>query len=495
MLGAGLLQRGIGLGLIMILSRVLGPAGLGAFTFVQSTSSTFANIARLGIDAGSHVVLAGLKLPEEKVRAEAVIGQTLGMTLSLGVFTAVAMVGLASPIAERLFDSPGLEMFVVASAIVLVAQMLIQYCYTVFAGLHAFHRYSRIMAVSLLISAGMALAGAFWSGSWGCVVGFTMGQAINLVLLATGLRIEARSRGLRLRLALPGHESYRLLSIGLPFYLSNFLLLPTEFLALGLLTRSAGLDALGELRVVQSLMSVASTLAVALAGPRMSHLSAFDASERNPEPLLIQLKLSWILSLLVVIPLGAVWPWAIGFIFGNGYTEASQIGSLALTAFVPTLLTGAMVSALLVQRLARVLLVSGVAQAAGFALVAWILIPSYGLGGLLIAQAVGFAIAAAVLGVSLAIYYSRSIFRPWMIPLLALTASFLAFLAGLNGLDPNWVVRLMVSSAFLILALVVFYSSLSPSERSALINGRLVVVATVRRVARRILIAWPRSMR
>ena len=48
MLKVGLLQRALGLVQIMILSRVLEPKGLGAFTFVQSTTNTFAGMTRLG---------------------------------------------------------------------------------------------------------------------------------------------------------------------------------------------------------------------------------------------------------------------------------------------------------------------------------------------------------------------------------------------------------------------------------------------------------------
>lgn len=487
MLGVGLAQRGVGLVLIVVLSRLLGPSGLGTFTFVQSTSNTFAGMSRLGLDAGAHVTLAGLKLPEEKARAEAVLGEGLTLFLLLSAGTALGMVLFANLIASGLFGAPELGPFVITSAALVLSQMLAQYCYTAFAGLQAFQRYSRIIVITSLLTAVAALVGAVLYGPWGCAVGFVLGQVLNLVLLARGLGVETYARGLTMRLRRPSREAYNLLKIGFPFYLSGFLLIPTEFVSLGLLSHSAGIDSLGELRVIQSLIALASIVPAALAGPMTSHLAAAAVGDKDAEPMLAQLKFNWMVSLLLVVSLGAIWPIAIDVIFGATYVEARRIGSLALVVFVPTMLTGVLISALLIQRRSIVLVLAGALQAGSFAMLAWLLIPRFGLGGLLTAQAIGFLVSAGALGIALFRHYGVSMARPWMVVLALLTALIISSLVISITHEPPLALRLAIAGGELIAIFVTSFASLAPPEHRRLASLGRQGAARIRSTCGRLL--------
>lgn len=468
MLGVGFVQRSIGLVLIAVLSRVLDPKGLGSFTFAQSTSNTFAGLSRLGADMGLHVVLAGLKLPAEKARAEAVLGQVLTLILLLSGGVALGMVLLAQTIASGLFDAPELAAYVVVSATLVLGQMLSQYCYTAYAGLQAFQRYSRITMMSSLVSAVFTAAGAVAYGPWGCAIAFALAQGLSFVLLADGLRRETAALDIVVRLRLPTVEARSLLAVGLPFYLSGVLLLPTEFVSLGLLTRSTGVEGLGELRVTQSLMSLAAIVPIAMAGPMITHLAATDLGDGNPEPVLTQLKITWILALLIVAVIAGIWPLAVDLIFGASYPTARSHGILALAAFVPMLLTTVLTAALLVLKRSGFLLLVGGLQASVVGGAAWFLIPTYGLGGFLVAQALGFFAAAMALGINLAGRYGRAVLRSWMAPFALMTIVTWAALFGVLASDPTRAMRAACAAVLLLAMLVIFYFVLTEGEKARL---------------------------
>ena len=349
MLKVGLLQRVLGLIQVMILSRVLEANGLGAFTFVQSTANTFAGMTRLGVDAGVHVELASLKLPEGRERAEIVLGEAVSVFLLVSAVVAAALVVFARPIASGLFAAPELWPYVIVSAALLVSQMFAQLCYVAFAGLHAFTRYSRITMVSSIGWVALSIVGGLTYGAWGGVIGLALGQSIGTVMLAAGLLRETAQHGVSLRPRWPGAAARTLLGIGLPFYLSVAAVIPAEFMSLGLLSRSAGIEALGELRVVQSLMSLAAFVPVALAGPIISHLVAAHTGDGTPDAVHAQLKFNWILGLLMVEGLAVVWGLAIDVVYGGTYPAARSIGVLALAAFVPNMPPSVMTAAVLAR--------------------------------------------------------------------------------------------------------------------------------------------------
>ncbi len=413
MLFVGVAQRTIGLVLITILSRAMDPKGLGAFTFVQSTSNTFAGISRLGADAGVHVVVASLKLPEERARAEAVLGEALTLFLLLSGGVACIMILLAEKIAAGLFAAPDLAPYVVVAAILLCGQVMTQFCFTIYAGVQAFFRYSQIMTLTALGSSALVTIGVLVAGPMGAALAFTTGQIVTLVSLLFGLRSEVSLRDVVVRPRWPSKEVRSLLAIGFPFYLSGLLIIPIDFICLSLLSRAAGVAGMGELRVTQALMSIAAIVPTALAGPVTSYL-ATRASTAGVEIVLTQLKVSWMLALVIVVGLVAIWPEVVGIVFGDAYPAARNSGMLALAAFVPTMLVTVMTSALLAFKRSLALLLVGALQAAVLMGAAIALVPRLGLGGFLVAQALGFTTAALALGLILIAHYGRSFCRAWM---------------------------------------------------------------------------------
>jgi O-antigen/teichoic acid export membrane protein len=465
MLGVGVLQRGLGLLLIAVLSRLLDPKGIGTFTFVQSTSNSFAGMSRLGVDAGIHVQLAGLTLPDEKMMTEAVLGQTLTLTAVLSVGPALALALFSHDIAGRLFAAPELAPFVIVSAALVVAQMGAQYCYAVFSGFQAFLTYSRITIATSLISAFLTVGGALAWGAWGGTIGFVLGQAVAVVMLGRGVHSEAVRRGVRLVPRWPRKEALSVLAIGLPFYFSVAIVVPAEFVSLGLLSQGVGVEALGELRVTQSMMSLASMIPVALAGPMISHLAANNVAAGNIHPVQTQLKFIWMLALVIVTTLGAVWPFAVELIFGSSYLGARTMGVLALSAFVPNMLASILTGALLAMKRSLVLLFIGAVQGTIMIAAASVLIPWYGLAGYLTAQSLAALGGAVLLIISIAALSGRAFLQGWMISMTVGTCIIVpaALYPGLHELEV--LSRAIVGAGSLAATAVVCWFALASNER------------------------------
>lgn len=469
MLALGLLQRSLGLVSVSLLARVLDTRGLGAFAFTQSTGQTFFGLARLGADAGLHVRVADVNASGETLKADALLGEALSTFILIAGAGAVLLCLLAQPIATHLFAAPELAPLVMASAVLFAAQVATQFCYTVFAGLNAFVAYAGLTMMTSLLAMTLTVIGGVAFGVTGAVWGAAAANACTALAMGVRLRSELARRGLSARPRWPSGEVRSLLAIGFPFYASGLLLIPTDFMCVAFLSRVAGVDALGDLRVTQTLMGAATMIPTALSGPLISHLTGRLAGESGPAAVLDQLKAVWILSLPLVIGLGAVWPMLIDIVFGAAFSEARSVGSLALAAFVPSMLLSVLTGTLLALRRSLPLMLVGALHALTVATLASVLIAGHELAGYLGVQAAGMAVGALASAVIVARQFEARFFRPWMVPLLLITGAISALLVVDVAVEETLTVRLAVSAAMAALMLVIVWTSvLGPAERLAL---------------------------
>lgn len=466
MLGLGVVQRGIGLVSLAILSRLVDVRGVAAYAFTQSSSQTFFGIARLGVDAGLHAGAAGHLAAGDTARLAALIGEALTMFLAIALAAGAIMVALADPIAGTMFGASELRGFMIASAGLMVTQTMCQFCYTAFAGINAFVVYSRIAAGASLATAGLVVVGAFTGGTMGAVTGLVAGHVAMLVLLASRLRKELRSIGVPLRLRLPRTEARRILTIGFPFYAGQLALVPAEFASLGMLSQALGVDALGELRITQALLSVAAMAPVALSGPMITYLTAEHRERRGCEAMLVQLKAIWVLALAISVGMAAFWPLAVEVVFGGTFPVARAVGAIALAGFIPTMLLTVFTGALVARSRAGALLGTGIFQAAALLAGVWMLAPRFGLAGYLAAQGLAAATGAAI---AFAVLRHQDEPLPacaWMRPLLSMSLALALLLVADTFLDETALFRLSVAAAALaLLALIVWTSVVSTGER------------------------------
>ena len=419
-------QRGLGLIAITVLARLLDATGLGAYAFAQSVAQAFSGWARLGLDAGTHVTLANTP-QTEKAQAEAVVGEALSAMTVVSALTAIAITALSRLIAKRMFGAPELVEFIYPAAAIYMGQMMSQAIYAVFAGLGEFSAYARatmIGSVSIVLLAG---AGGLAHGAIGASWGLALAQIVLLCTLVLSLRRVLAVRGLRIRPRIPGYAMLDILKVGFPFYAGVFLAVPADFFALALLGRNAGVLALGQLRVSQAVMSVATVLPVALSGPLITHLAAQNAAGNGKRTAALQAKVIWALAIVIATVLSAIWPVSIEVIFGHAFTQAEIIGVLAIAAFIPTMLLTVLQGALLAEKRALLILALGSVQAVATTLAAIWLIPHFHLAGYFGTQTLSYGVVALLTAVA----YGRTIRCPtWAVPLVALTVALWALLVA-----------------------------------------------------------------
>lgn len=485
MLVVGVLQRGMGLVAITCLARVLDPRGLGAYAFTQSTGQVCYGLARLGADAGLHVSVAGLSLRDNKAKVEEALGEGMTIFACIAFCGAAVLLLLSETIATSIFKAPELESFVAVSAVFFVAQVVSQYCYTTLAGMHAFAAYARVITMTSVLVPLLAVTGAFIAGAIGAVWGGAIANLVTAFVLAMRLARKLAWHGVKARLRWPSHHAFTLLSLGFPFFAGGLLLIPVDFLTIGLLSQHSGLDGLGELRATQAFSSIATMLPLALSGPLLSHLAASISVEARSGAMLEQLKAVWVLGLIAVIVLAMFWPFAVSLVFGDAFVLAQTVGVLTLTGVVPMMLLSVLTGALLAARKSQMLFLVGSVQASVLGVATWLLIADHGLVGLLAAQAIGITAGALTAAFSVADQMRGAQVRHWMLPLAVMTSLVVMVLTADAVFAEVAGVRVLVGCVLLLLLRVVVSSNVvTNQERLAIADMACSIRERLSRLAR-----------
>ncbi|MER8639783.1 hypothetical protein [Mesorhizobium sp. M1365] len=455
---------------------------MGAFAFTQAASQTFYGLSRLGTDAGIHVRLAGVELPVDKRHAEAILGEGLTIFVLIVIVVPLVMILGADWIAQNIFGAPELADFLIAGAAFFVGQTLSQYCYTVYAGLGAFRTYSKITGVTSVIAVFSVTIGGFVFGASGAAWGLVGAQILGTINLAIGLKRLFTHLGLKVTARRPARETIAIFSIGMPFYAAGLLLIPAEFISNGILTQVIGVKGLGDLRVIQTLMSIATVVPISLSGPMISFFADRHGFAEGPGAVLLQLKAIWIGALAMAVCLAGLWPFLVHLLFGNGFGTAQSFGMLALAAFIPTMILTVLTGALFGLRKSAYLFVIGACQASTLGIGAWLLVSEYGLSGLLIAQTVSVSVAALLSFTVFSRQFRPRALRPWMVPMTAMTLVVFALLLGDAYSSESTIVRLAVTFSTLIVCGLVVANMVISREERIRISDALRALLTVLRI-------------
>lgn len=475
------IQRGAGLILMIFLARILDARGVGVYAFTQSTSQTFYGFGRLGVDLGMQVSLASLDLKRDREKMEQLLGQSLTIFLAIAVAVGLVMALFAGFIASQIFDATELAPFVLAAAVLFAGQVFSQYAYSVFSGLNSFPIYSRLALVASLMTMVIVIGGAFWGGPVGASWGLAVAQVLTAIYFLIRLARLFKALGIQIQLRLPSGAVAGIFKIGFPFYAGGLFLIPVEFMNMALLSRSLGVAALSDLRITQALMSIASFLPTAIAGPALTFLTERHSVGEGRASFLVQLKVVWLLIIVVAIGLVAVWPFAVRAVFGAGFDVAQAVGVLSVVGLIPTMLLSVMHGSLMARRRSNALFGIGVVHAVVLAFFGWSLIHRYGLAGFLMSQA-----ASALVGVGLTYYTlcaEDASLKPtrWMGWLCAVTVFIVGAISLDIAIDSNQIYRL-VAALFILSIFTVIASKcvITDDERRAIFESSFGVLERLR---------------
>jgi O-antigen/teichoic acid export membrane protein len=470
--GQSLIQRILGTVTSVVLARALGPVGLGAYSAVVNTASSAYGIVRLGVDASIHVHSAEFE-PAEDLRN--VKGKMLSAGLLLlilaGALGALACVLLGDWLAVAVYGQPQLGHWLKLAAFLVVMQCLAQFCFATLAGLHRFAPYARVMATSAVLTAVLLAIGAYRWGLIGALVGLLTSQALTTLGLVFATKVSLGAERITLQVNDVLHWVPAHLRLGFPFYAAGLLSVPSIYFLQGMLSKYAGLDVLGHLRVLSSLLVFVSFVPSAAAAAMISHLTRSSSIDYASfiQQALINIKYVWLFAILSGLALFTFLPWLVKLLFGESYRALVIPSSFAILSAVVNCLLGVAVNILFARKRVRVILLQTGCQMSVFVGAAVLLIPSYGLGGYLASELLGGMAALTFLGVASARWRAQHVVSPaWLMP--ATLLSVLAAVAILTLSHPS-VSDFRLLGMFVVCAatsIVSYFFILERNERAAI---------------------------
>jgi len=483
MLIYSVLRRLMGLIGIASVARLLSPADLAAYAFVQTTGQTFVGLFRFGALQGLHVALGRREGDATAEGAGTLIGGGILLVCTIATVGGLVMVALAETIARDLFGAPELTTYVTAAAVFFVAQYLSRAAYVGFAGLGRFVEYAWWATAIGITTVPATILGALLFGVMGAVWGFVGTSLAGVPVFVFGLLRALRGAGIRLRWRLTWAHTKEIFRVGLPFYGEGALLIPAVFVAQGAVSRFGGLEDLADLRIVMTLMGVVELVPQSIAGPVISLFAAREGrvAGSGRASAFDHMRWLWTFALVIGAGLAAVWPLAVLVVFGSGYPQAAQVGQLGIAGFLPSLIGTSLMAGILVGGRTLPLLLTGALQGAVMVSLALVLVPSLGLVGFFAAQtAAGTATVVLRLTV-LGMQTGGTPLRPWMGPLLAATLILFAALILDMQIDETALQRAVVAAVALpALGLWIAFTAMTGPERVALLARARQLLVRVR---------------
>ena len=399
--GQAIFQRLLGAASSIVLARGLGVAGFGAYSAVVYTASSAFGMVKLGVDTAIHVYAARAKGDPADNH---VTGQLLGAGLSVlaagGVVASVVIAVGANWLAEAVFGDPSLAALLRSAGLLTALQCLIQFGHSVLAGFQEFSVYARRMVVGSVVVLVLSATGMWVYGLPGALTGYGLSQFALAVSLGYAAARAMRARKISMSLARPGRAITSLMRLGLPFYGSGLVAIPVFYYLQGLLSRSAGVESLGLLRVIATLTTIVAFVPGSVAAVTTSSLTRLRAEQGTRESkvydyAILNVKAIWYLTTVSAVVLAIFTPLLVSLVFGPAYASAIEPGMVALFATAFSTTAAAAGSLFFAMERSGIIFWQYVLQSLVLAVVGLIAIPAMGLLGYVSAELAGNAVGLA----------------------------------------------------------------------------------------------------
>jgi O-antigen/teichoic acid export membrane protein len=396
LVGQSLVQRVLGMVTTVILARLLGAAGFGAYSVVMATSNSAYGLVRLGVDGAIHVHTAeGFVDEAGRRRMEELLAAGCLLLLAAGGIGALACFLFAEPLASAIYGKPELAAWIRVAGVAVFLQSVSQFFYATLAGLHRFPEYSAIMVATAVTNLAAISIGALAFGLAGAVAGLVGAQALSVLWLGIVTRKAMRNEQLRLAFSNLFDRARSLIRLGLPLYISGMVGIPAAYLLQGMLVRSAGLEELGYLRAIMGIVAIVAFAPSSAAGAMISMFArARSAGDGALAFRIVQnIRIIMMFALVMTTGVSVLMPWLIPLLFGDKYLAATGAASVALVTAVLTAVNGVISNALLSSRKVVLLFATTATQALVFVVFGAFLIPEYGLIGYVTAELSGYLVS------------------------------------------------------------------------------------------------------
>ena len=292
----------------ILCSRQLGASGYGQMNALNSTVGLFALFTGMGLGVTATRYLAEFR-ERDPLRAGRIWALLDGMTLGTCLLGGAALIGSSGWLARSYFHEASLAPLLRISVLWLWGFVAVEVHMAGLVGLEAFRDAAKAQLVR-----GLVLLGATWVGLrfWG-LTGAVWALVASVLLTAVYLRrmMRRRLRQWHIQPVWQGAWMERriLINYSLPSLLAGLVFLPFNFLANGVLARTAGMQALGILNVISQWRSIVTFSPVMVSKVALPILSSRWCTQGDGQK---SFEISnWLNQL-------ALWPVAVFLLFGAG---------------------------------------------------------------------------------------------------------------------------------------------------------------------------------
>ena len=444
LLSGSIIGRSLSFGLNLVLSRTLGPTGLGLFSLVLSTSQSFEIAARAGVDYGLSCELTEQKQPLSKSERSVIAAtalQVVGLT-SL-VLAAVLWVWVVAfngllPVGLRISRQGA------ALALVLIAvlesfgsmpwELLLIAGQTKLVAL----RQGLFAPLKLLL----ALLGAKMLGFPGALIGYGVVAAAQWAWLQQKCKHFYTWSS---REPPQWSKAWKLVQSGLGLYGTNALAAIVFLPLLAYLAQDSGVAEVGYFRVGQVLVQLFTLIPGAIAPVLFLKLRTSNDEESNKRNSEISLHLVWWIGLTALLLYLLVDHQVVAVFFGKSFLPAIQPTRLLVLMAVLDSISQLLHTPLLASKKTRLFAITQNCAAILAGVIGYWLIPKWGLQGFLAAK-----IAFSLLPVIIYLKQSWHRLNPSKILMLSLATALLSPLCWIIDLGAQLSSVLMIVVAVIL---------------------------------------------
>ena len=437
--------RALGFGLNLLLSRSLGPTGLGLFSLVLTTCQTFELTARGGVDYGLSCELTGAAAKRSELDKASVAESALRIVQLSTLVLATALWIWVVPLEGLLPVGLRISRGVAAVALVLIAALEslggLPWDLLIIAGdtKRVALRQGLFAPLKLLV----ALAGAASFGVTGALTGYGLASAAQLLWLQ---RICRPLWSWPKRLWPDWEQAWVLMRSGIALYATNALAALVFLPLVSEVAKDAGVAEVGYLRVGQIMVQLFTLLPGALTPLLFLRLRATTTDDKQVS-FETSLRLIWWLGLAALLAYLLIDQVLIRLFFGEAYLASLQPTRLLVFMAVLDSVNQVLHTPLLASRRTKLFAISQNCGAAAAAGLGWWLIPSMGLQGFLAAK---LCFSALPVGIYLLEGWSR-FRRTRMVALLLLATIAIAPLCWWPLAESTWAFALGGLAAFVLI--------------------------------------------
>jgi O-antigen/teichoic acid export membrane protein len=212
--------RAIGVLASIIVARLLGVEGFGAYGIIQSTIGMFATFAGygLGTTAAKHIAQYRTVDPD---RAGRVLAAAMVITVAVGILTSGALLAASPFLAQHTLGAPGLTGILRFSAALVFLTVLSGAQTGMLTGFEAFKKNAQVNVIGALSVLPLTVLGTYFFGLMGSVAALTASTALTCVVSHIAISGEARRLGVPARYSTCHQEWTTITGFSIPTILGS----------------------------------------------------------------------------------------------------------------------------------------------------------------------------------------------------------------------------------------------------------------------------------